>query len=96
MLGISLGAPRRLAGGERCTRLFYVVLESRYDRMLATVHPTGAPCRILERVHGFAEIGERGAVAVAPPPPAPVPTTSTGPEPAALPSPEQLPPAAGV
>ena len=35
-------------------------------------------------------------VAVAPPPPAPVPTTSTGPEPAALPSPEQSPPGAGV
>ena len=55
---------RRLAGGERCTRIFVCgTCKSLYERMRAPVDPARAPCRILERVHGFAEIGERGAVA---------------------------------
>ena len=37
-----------------------MVLSSRYDRMRASVNPARDPCRILERVHGFAEIGARG------------------------------------
>jgi hypothetical protein len=56
-----LGAPRRrrLAGAERGSQ---GVLNLRYERVRATHHAPGGPCRLLERGHGLAKIVERGAV----------------------------------
>ena len=47
---------------------------------------------VITKNYGYHDVSPPVATA-APPPPAPVPTTSTGPEPAALPSPEQSLPA---
>ena len=56
-----------------------------------------APATIADYVTAAVPAPSNVPPVVAPaPPPAPVATTSTGPEPAALPSPEQLPHAAGV
>ena len=51
----------RFAGGERGSHLLQVVFNTTYNRMLATKHAPGGAFRILERLHGLADIVESGA-----------------------------------
>ena len=64
-----LGGPRRrrlavpiLAGAENRSRFSQGMLDLCYERVRATHHAPGGPCRLLERGHGLAKIVERGAV----------------------------------
>jgi hypothetical protein len=51
---------RRLAGTERRLRASQILLKYRYMWVRATEHASRDPFRLLERIHGLAEIVERG------------------------------------
>ena len=53
---------RRLAGAERGSRLSQGYLNSPSGRVRATKHAPRSPSGVLERIHGLADILERGAV----------------------------------
>ena len=53
---------RRLAGAECGSGVSQFVLSIFCEWVRATEHAPGAPIRLLERIHGLAEIGERGVV----------------------------------
>ena len=58
---IDLGTPgRHFACAEGGSRASQIVLNCRCERMRATHHAPSDPCSVLERVHGLAEIVERG------------------------------------
>ena len=50
------------AGAERFSRFSYGVLKFRCERVRATEHATRGPFRLLERIHGLADIVEGGAI----------------------------------
>ena len=54
---------RRLAGAERGSRFSQGVLNPFCDRVRATEHAPGGPCRIFEDRHALAEIGIESPVA---------------------------------
>ena len=56
---------RLLAGAERGSRGFQGAPNRRRGRMRATEHAPCGPFHLLERIHGLAEIGERGAFVIA-------------------------------
>ena len=50
---------RRLVGGEDFSRLTQAILDNSFDGVRGTQHAPRGPCRLLESVHGLAEIVER-------------------------------------
>ena len=74
-VGAVLG--RRFAGAEGGSRLSQIRLHMRYQRVCAAEHPPRDPCHVLERLHGLAEIVERGAVVFAPAAPSTSSSTPT-------------------
>ncbi len=57
---ISLGTPRRLAGGERCTRRLKASPNVHCERVRAAKYAPQDPLNFLERCHGLAKTVERG------------------------------------
>ena len=62
---------RRFAGAERRSRVSQMFLTRRCERVRATEHAPHGPSRVLERIHGLAEIVKRGLVVVVELSPAP-------------------------
>ena len=58
---LELAPRRRLAGGERGSRVSQFVLNVYCERVRAAEHASGDRFRLLERRHGLAEVVERGA-----------------------------------
>ena len=61
---VVLRVPGRFAGAKRGSRVSKVALNPRCERVRAAEHAPRDAFNLLERIHGQAEIAERGAVAL--------------------------------